>query len=233
MRDSGADYSSYYHSSVVMSRVRRVLLSGYASLTGLSGYSCRHDCGPHGSCRCGVCVTGGNQLNCDLPHCGECSGSHFVIFLFIFIPFCVMAATLFYAVLKVLVVSSKFSQEAIQDILGYRCCLFNKNLFRMNAVPRKYKSFLSRIFFIYQLPPYVLIVFSVVVLLIQVITLKMFFSDSVSTVYSILPEELFPSDHSLVYASVVLQWCIVVLQLFVLTNQNLSFIQSKIRINYM
>ncbi|GFO01929.1 endonuclease/exonuclease/phosphatase family protein [Plakobranchus ocellatus] len=71
----GESYRDEFIFSILLSRAKRVLRSGYDSFIGKTGYSCLHDCGPHGSCRCGVCVKGGNQLNCDLPDCFECNST--------------------------------------------------------------------------------------------------------------------------------------------------------------
>lgn len=198
----GEDYKNDYFFAVVSHRTRKVLKSGYASLRGLSGYSCLHDCGPHGSCRCGVCVNGGNKLNCQIPDCFECAPNMFVKFVLTFIPFCAAFGILIYAIVKLLVISSKFSQEAIEDILGYRCCLFNKRLFHINSMPRRYRSFISKVLSIFHLPPMLLIILSCLTIVILVTAMKFIFSNSIDTIYSILPEEMHHSDHLLVQATV-------------------------------
>ncbi|XP_005109216.1 uncharacterized protein LOC101847287 [Aplysia californica] len=199
---NGDDYASFYYFSIMAHRAKVIVAASYDSLRGRSGYPCRHDCGPHGSCRCGVCVRGGNNLNCDIPSCEECDSRAFVIFISLFTPFCVTATILFYAVLRMLVVSARFSQKDIEDILGYRCCLFNKRLFRFGALPRRYKTLVSRILCVCELPPLLLILLTVIILLILGTVMRYTLRDAIDVVYSVLPEELFPSDHLLLYASI-------------------------------
>ncbi|EDO43890.1 predicted protein [Nematostella vectensis] len=64
--------SAYYHALNKWHRLVTVLHHTNLSTSTSITYTCHQDCGPHGSCRCGVCVRGGNKNNCDLQFCYEC-----------------------------------------------------------------------------------------------------------------------------------------------------------------
>jgi len=101
----GTDYKDSYYYSLLNTwyRLHTVLSFANKSLEG-SGitYTCHQDCGPHGSCRCGVCVQGGADNNCDLQFCYECSPSHynsFVVLTFCITVYCVL---ILYIIVKVI-----------------------------------------------------------------------------------------------------------------------------------
>ncbi|KAK3797882.1 hypothetical protein RRG08_052481 [Elysia crispata] len=72
LQGQGDLYVNSFYTAIVIKRIETVFGSAFDSFTGKVGYSCLHDCGPHGSCRCGLCVKGGNKLNCNIPDCAEC-----------------------------------------------------------------------------------------------------------------------------------------------------------------
>ncbi|KAK0064120.1 hypothetical protein Bpfe_006305 [Biomphalaria pfeifferi] len=202
---NGLAYKNNLYTSVLRNRALTVIQTSYDSFMGRHGYSCFHDCGPHGSCRCGVCIHGGNKLNCNIPDCNECTSWVFLLFLFFVVSFCVAVVTLFYSVVKALVVSSRFNQELVWDILGYRCCLFNKGLFlKIDIVPRKYKSKMASFFVICRLPPFVLMFLMSIYLFSLLCFFNVIFNDSINLIYSVLPEEMFPSDHLMFFTKLSL-----------------------------
>ncbi|GFS18550.1 endonuclease exonuclease phosphatase [Elysia marginata] len=54
----GGPYINSCYSAIIMKRTMSMLRSAFDSFIRRNGYSCLHDCGPHGSCRCGICVRG-------------------------------------------------------------------------------------------------------------------------------------------------------------------------------
>jgi hypothetical protein len=195
---NGTDFMKYYYTSVIVNRAKSVLRSSYHAFTRQSGYSCVQDCGPHGSCRCGICVSGGNQNNCNIPDCTECTRTTFLLFLAILIPLIISCLLLFLIILKILIVSAKVKPQDIFDILGYRCCLFNQTLFSWSAVPRRYKSKMNIILYIFKLPPMLVLIFMLASIMFLLSLCLWVFYDGIQLVYFLLPEELFPSDHLIV-----------------------------------
>ncbi|CAL1548175.1 unnamed protein product [Lymnaea stagnalis] len=194
----GVDYKRHYYLSVLLSRAKAIIKTSFDAFVGKTGYSCLQDCGPHGSCRCGVCVTGGNQHNCNIPDCSECGNNKFIIFILITVPLFTAVSTVFFSIVKILLVSSRFSQQDLWDILGYRCCLFNKQLFLCKAVPRRYKANLSRFLLLCQLPPVLLLLLMSFVIFGLCVSFYLILKDSINLAYAVLPEEMFPSDHLMV-----------------------------------
>lgn len=197
---NGTDFRNYNYQNVIISRAKTILRTSFDAVFGRSGYSCLQDCGPHGSCRCGICISGGNQNNCNIPDCAECSSLTFISFLALMIPFGICLLVLFFSVLKILIVSTKLRHEDILEIFGYRCCLFNKNLFNFPTVPRKYKMKATKLFYLCKLPPFLLMLIMLILLLLVLLLLRLFFHDNIQLIYSLLPEEMFPSDHLIVFA---------------------------------
>ncbi|RUS78299.1 hypothetical protein EGW08_013934 [Elysia chlorotica] len=200
----GAPYRNRFYSAIVMNRVESVLRSAVDSFLGKAGYSCLHDCGPHGSCRCGVCVQGGNELNCNIPECEECDRGSFILFIVILFPMLLSLVLLMFFVIRTLVVSANFNQEDLFAILGYRCCLFNAKLFRYRSLPRTLRSVLGRASVLWRLPPLPMVLVSLTVSTILSFLFMMSFLENFKYIYSILPEELFPSDHLMVVAEISL-----------------------------
>ncbi|CAG5128239.1 unnamed protein product [Candidula unifasciata] len=196
---NGTNYRKYYYQNVIISRAKTVLRTSFDAFMGRSGYSCLQDCGPHGSCRCGICISGGNQDNCNVPDCVECNSFIFVSFLVFLIPFAICLLVLFFSVLKILIVSTKVGHKDILELCGYRCCLFNKNLFNFPTVPRKYKIKATQLFCLCRLPPVLLLLVMLASLLVLLLLMRWFFHKDIQLIYSLLPEEMFPSDHLIVF----------------------------------
>lgn len=88
----GSEYKLKYSLWNKLSRLKTLLTMAKASSYKVQSfsYTCHQDCGPHGSCRCGICVSGPDN-NCNALSCSECDLSHYnnclvvmlVIFLYI------------------------------------------------------------------------------------------------------------------------------------------------------
>ena len=201
----GKFYRDRYSGSVIYHRLRTVIHDSYLSYNGTKGYSCVQDCGPNGSCRCGVCVKGGNQNSCLLPDCVECNSHIYKMYITFIIIAIIIGLHLFYSIVVILVTGSDFRREEISAILGCNCCLCNNNLFRRNNV---YVSRRHRLFRIchkwplFQLPPYLLWVISMMLAFVTFFSGKYIFHESLRTIYSVMDEEYFPSDHRMLIVKI-------------------------------
>lgn len=131
-------------------------------------YTCHQDCGPHGSCRCGVCVKGGDLNNCELPFCQECNAEHYNSFVLIGVLYASAVAFIFYILVKALL-KKCFSRTR-----------------RLN----------SRVLFLCSNRMLGLSVISLMIVL-YFITMSSL-GDTLETVNGRIPEEMFPSDHMMV-----------------------------------
>ena len=135
-------------------------------------YSCYLDCGPHGSCRCGVCVGGGNKQNCDLSSCSECTAKHYNIVLFLYYSISIYIVSLIYA-----------------SVGLWAKCVNRRRLSKI-FVCRKRFGFKHLIAFTFA---GVLIFYTIV---------KIAFSDMFASALNRLPEEMYPSDHLMVVSEI-------------------------------
>lgn len=171
---SGLHYKdSYYYSLLnIWYRLNTVMSFANKSLEGSVTYTCNQDCGPHGSCRCGVCVQGGDGNNCDLQFCYECSPAHYNAFLVVAIFSLVYCILLLYIILKLLLrVISLRGRRYSQRLLFL---LSNRSLF-------------------------MLLIF--IIFIIYLITI-LNFTDTLDTVIGRIPEEMYPSDHRMVVTNI-------------------------------
>ena len=135
-------------------------------------YTCHLDCGPRGSCRCGVCVGGGDALNCDLHNCTECTAAHYNIILF-----------MYYFLIIYLI-----------GVIYLAFCIYAKHtqirgLRRLILCPRwfGYKHFTA----------YLVLGFVIFYSLV-----KVGLSDMIALSLNRIPEEMFPSDHLMVVSEI-------------------------------
>lgn len=133
-------------------------------------YTCHQDCGPHGSCRCGVCVKGGDQNNCELPFCKECDAEHYNSFVLIAVLHASSVVFILYILVKALL----------------RKCFGRTR--RLN----------SRVLFLCSNRILGLSVISLMIVLYFITMLSL--GDTLETVNGRIPEEMFPSDHMMVVA---------------------------------
>ena len=179
-------------------RLYLVHATALAVFYGFRGFSCEHDCGPHASCRCGVCVGGPllNQAHCDLEDCTECNVTHLCVMWLILILFIIVVTQFLYSILRVLLIKSRRTREKMRYYLGAKCCLCDSELFTPSAAsPVSLKRFLPWL----TLSPYGMLTFSVVCLVgvcfLAYITLRGVLED----VWNTIPEEFYASDHLLIY----------------------------------
>ncbi|XP_046356611.2 uncharacterized protein LOC124135354 [Haliotis rufescens] len=191
---NGTTYKSKYQGSIKLKRVRSLIRNAFYTFQGYTGFSCDHDCGPRGVCRCGMCVKGDNSERCDLPNCNECNGYLFGIFISYSFVLALSILSFLYALLRVLVVSSKFSPETFFSIMGCTCCLFNPQLYSFQRLSSRHRSL--RIFApIVRLPPMVLLICALILIIFLLFIGDNFFQTGLETASLIMDEEFFPSDH--------------------------------------
>lgn len=168
---TGSSYKNSYYYSLLNTwyRLQTVMSFANKSLEGGSiTYTCHQDCGPHGSCRCGVCVQGGDNNNCDLQFCYECTPSHYNSFLVLMLCTGVYCVLILYITIKLM----------LRFILS-RGRRYNQRL-------------------LFLLPNKSLFIFLVFIIFIIYLITILNFSDTLDTVFGRIPEEMYPSDHRMV-----------------------------------
>ncbi|KAH3893227.1 uncharacterized protein LOC127859717 isoform X1 [Dreissena polymorpha] len=201
----GSRYRQRYEGAIHWSRFVTVVQSAWLSYHGISGYPCRHDCGPHGSCICGICVAVGNENNCRLPNCEQCNEQTFKRGLVIFVIFLFFFVHLFHSILAILSVGSSSYGDVVYSILGFKCCLFNPKLCETQSKFSRKTNVLLRHcqkWLIFRLPPYWQLLLSIVLFICLYIYAKNVLVNVIDITYNILAEEFFPSDHLMVIADV-------------------------------
>ncbi len=223
---NGADgdiykYKYYYH--VLWNRLESVLAAMRDSTQGKHGRSCLHDCGPHASCRCGVCVSGGDTNSCMLPFCHECDSSVYQQLLLSVVVLVVIVVHFVFATIQVLLMMNEQSsmssqllpmsmsshsrakkQPFVLDCGFCKICLFDPKMYTDASVRfRRWKRrTLCRIYPVLKLPPMVLLMFSIVALFIFIEAALVTFRDTIADIYAIIPEEWHASDHLILSAKV-------------------------------
>jgi hypothetical protein len=173
----GEDYRSGYSFWNYVSRFKTISHMSKGQWSGEKlNYSCHLDCGPHGSCRCGVCSGGGNALNCDLPFCTECSAAIYNIILFLYYFLIVYTITAIYIMFCIY---AKHTQV--------------KALRKLILCPRW--------FGFGHFTAYLLVGFVIIYTFI-----KVGLSDTIALALNRIPEEMFPSDHLMVVSEIKLTY---------------------------
>ena len=200
----GDVYKQQYNSSIYWSRLRIVIQSSWLSYKGVSGYPCRHDCGPHGSCQCGICVAVGNKHDCNLPNCSYCDSQTFSAILGYSVPCVACVLHLLFAVVSVLTVAAGSYGDTVFSILGYKCCLFNPRLFRTYPSQKRAQKLLKfcNKWPFFRLPPCGQLVTSLLLCAMCLFYVRHRFAHVLDLAANILPEELFPSDHLMLTATI-------------------------------
>ena len=185
-------------------RLWKVIDAARATYYGIKEHTgCYHDCGPHGSCRCSVCVAGGNTNQCMPPKCPECNSDiyyHYLLAKVFLISFLVQ---LLLSIMNlVLLFKSKYQKQL--ERTGCTCCLCSRQLCTHNC------TFLSgntrlrcslrvwRRWIFFGLPPVVHFIFSIICLSVLGALCKRWFEEPMKVVDAVLKEELNPSDHLMV-----------------------------------
>ncbi|WAR26009.1 hypothetical protein MAR_011713 [Mya arenaria] len=200
---NGSDYKQKYNSSIYWHRLLTVVQSSWLSYKGVKGYPCKHDCGPQGSCKCGICVAIGNKNGCNLPDCKQCDSEVFVGLLLHLIPFMICLVHLIYSVIVILTIGAGSYGETVHSIFGLKCCLFNADLFKSPSFRRKGRCLrICQKWPLFKLPPYCQLLVS----LVFIVAFTYYFTHKFLFLFemaqTVLPEESFPSDHLMLYAEI-------------------------------
>ena len=195
---NGTVYRQRYFLHIWWNRFDNLLGAAVDSYQGRRGRSCPYDCGPHASCRCGVCVSGGDGRPCLLPACPECAPVTLVLVVVAVVTVIGLLAQLVYALLQVLHAMNRRSPDLVGPFLSLNCCLCNPRLYAVPTVARRCRhSRLVRAWPCLRLPPVFLIVVSVLLAFLWLEIVLFVFREGLQDINSILPEEMYPSDHLL------------------------------------
>ncbi len=182
----------YYH--MWWNRVENALYAAWAAHQGYIGRSCIYDCGPHASCRCGVCVSGGDDKSCLLPHCDECTPFTFQWIVIVFVVFILLIGQLIYALLRVMHAMNRNTQDRMTGLLGFQCCLCDPRLYSTLSITKR-RPIMHRMLYCRRIPAMLLVILTVLGLFFVMEAALLIFADLFNDINSVLPEELFPSDH--------------------------------------
>ena len=202
---NGSRYRDVYKPSIHWLRFSTILQSSVLSYQGIDGYSCFHDCGPHGSCICGVCKSGGNQNTCNLKDCDLCNEELFKRLFLHFVLFLIILLHLFYSLVIILVVGAGSYSETMFSILGCNCCLMNPKLCisTVRIHTRRYRLMkLCQIWPLFKLPPCIQFVVSFVSFILFIAYVKSWLHPVLELTYAALDEEFYPSDHLMLTAEI-------------------------------
>lgn len=195
----GSVYRHRYYYHVIISRTGKLwdAMSSQAP-----GRSCLIDCGPHASCRCGLCVAGGDDHACDMPDCEECSASARLSILLCISILVMLLLLILYATLRLLRALNYSGYGEIGSWLGAHCCLCNPALYFGSQQPSRHRpGRLARLCCCSRLPPMPLLLSTLVIFFCAAQLTLMACSEVLNDIYSIIPEELYPSDHLLFTAT--------------------------------
>ncbi|XP_076447772.1 uncharacterized protein LOC143284717 [Babylonia areolata] len=211
LHGQGAEYKAKHSTDIFIRRLHRVMEAAHEAFNQRAGYPCLQDCGPHGRCRCGVCVKSeGEREACHLPDCEECSPAVFVRLCFLFSAaafFFVLAGT---ACVKILVVASHIDQSGPGPSLwpgGFAsCCLCNPLILRQPTVTARHRvGRVLRCVGVGRLPPVYLLLLSLTLMVVLVGVARVMFGPMLDTTRDVMAEEYFPSDHLMVAAKLEVQ----------------------------
>lgn len=205
---AGSRYKSRYSLNIFWERFQTIVQTSDLSQQGVKGYPCLQDCGPHGSCICGVCAAIGNEKDCLLPNCDICKQSlSFEVNIFVILV-AVVAFHLFFGVLQIFIVAAASYTKVsgkLNSALGLQCCLLNPQLWgsSMREHQRKFKILrICRSWPLFNLPPYIQVLIAFIALYLVYASFNVVFAQVIELTYNALNEEFFPSDHLMLIADI-------------------------------
>ena len=172
----GEYYAKNYKEKLYWSRLAKVKSVAQSMVDGVTYESfCDWDCGPHGMCICGICVPTKENNACDSSYCESCSALKLGQFQLLLGCFIAVMVLLTFSILVILL---KLARTHIRA----RIC----DSFKRSFIGKKYFP-----------------VAMIVCILVIYYTAKVVLKDTFDLVNSQIEEELFPSDHLMVVAKVV------------------------------
>ncbi|XP_070193785.1 uncharacterized protein [Littorina saxatilis] len=201
LHGDGTQYKSRHSRDILFHRFWRVLHVARDTFQGGTGFSCLHDCGPHGACRCGVCMNNEAFDRCLLPDCSECSSGVYLLACAFSVIFFLLLVLAVIAAIKILVVASRMDQSDAFFLLGCTCCLCNPKLIRQSTMTgRHWTGRLLRCLGVGKLSPVYLLLFCLIVMVLCLTVGFAVLKSSFDMVGGVMPEEYFPSDHLMLAA---------------------------------
>ena len=198
VRGHGPDYAEKFKHHIRHARQAAILEAAKRTYYRQPGGNCIHDCGPHGSCRCGICVGGGDKNACPVPDCHECTTEfyrHYLIIKFLSCAFvlqlCIAAIQIGLSLYRggtlhrhrtIFQVPTAVSLKRMRHLYISSCLNMCRSLAILN--------FLIGLGGLWTMGAWSQAVFG----------------ESTELVNNILPEEFNPSDHLMVISEVDLTW---------------------------
>ncbi|XP_033647637.1 uncharacterized protein LOC117307090 isoform X1 [Asterias rubens] len=210
----GKGYANRYTKHIIWSRLATVLNSSKSLFYNTpSSRGCLHDCGPHGSCRCGVCVSGGNRNNCELPNCPECSSNAYRNCLVVLLLLSVLFAQILVATVLLIKQLRVARRRPFSRCLRACFCQALRGKPPVSFLPQVSYSRQSAVAVLMHIlcplchlrPICQIFIYCVCTVLLMLFCYLYLFEDSLRTIYAILPEELNPSDHLMVQSAIILK----------------------------
>ncbi|XP_011660953.2 uncharacterized protein LOC100889507 [Strongylocentrotus purpuratus] len=198
----GNIYAKKYQRYITSARRKAIIEAGRRTYYRESGGDCLHDCGPSGSCQCGVCVRGGDGHSCSVPDCEACSADLYRLYCIVRIVFGAFTLQLFVGLIQTVLAVTQGGSVHRHKSLARFCQL------PLSVTPPSWRhvrhlhlaswvrTVLSscRNLALVNLSISLLGMFSLVVLS------QSWFEEPLRLLESSLPEEFNPSDHLMVIA---------------------------------
>ena len=171
----GFYYERHYKNKLYWARINSIHEVAKSQAAGdLYDTSCHWDCGPHGVCRCGICVKKRVDDACNETYCVTCGPAKYNYYQFLMIIFWTMFALFF---ISLGICTSKFT--------GY--------FSRFKFIKQLTRTLLGSMYFLLAMVAGMLVIYFIFV---------EHFKDVQYLADSQIKEELFPSDHLMVVARI-------------------------------
>lgn len=174
---SGQDYKRDYTKQLHLARLHTIYQSAKHQLEGqLYESACLWDCGPHGICRCGICVQK-REDDCSESFCSSCGPARLRYYQFLQMTFFVALSLLLFS---------------LGVCISRPICISLKSAF----CSKLQRSVFTRKSFIF---------LTAITMIAVYLFFKWNYSDVLELVDSQIPEEFYPSDHLMVVARVTIE----------------------------
>ncbi|XP_071510406.1 uncharacterized protein [Diadema antillarum] len=205
LRGWGEEYAVNYKRQVILARRAAVIEAARRTYYGEVGGDCGYDCGPHGSCRCGVCIAGGNKNFCSLPNCRECSVGSYRRYLLARAIFAFFCLQLLLALVQIVLAMIRGSTLGHQGSSMTRTCpLLPLAPSWRHLRHLHFASCLRTVTSSCRNLALVNLTVSLLGLLVLSMLSRTWFLEALHLIEDVLPEELNPSDHLLVSSELIL-----------------------------
>ena len=194
---TGQEYKKRFFVHIIWKRIENFILSAYDAYSGMIGRSCMHDCGPHASCRCRLCVAIGDEDTCISPECKECRPTMFKWIIFWSLVAFLLLSQMIYALLIFFKAMNKRGGKNSSSFALAKCCVFDPSMYTEfdRRTYRRRHHLLFKYWPLLKLPPMLLIIVTIIMGAVLHELMSYVFSDAIRDIWHVIPEELYPSDH--------------------------------------